>query len=161
MASDGTAQRVVEAVHARNGQQLHGFAIRLGLRDDEAADVAQEALLRLFRSLARGDVIDEPAAWTFRTAYRLAMDRHRFTRRWRAIAVRLAPPEPATHADDLIAVWTEVDALPPRQRAALYLRYRSDLTFEAIGMVLDIDASSARANVSRGVARLRARLKEQ
>ncbi len=61
-------------------------------------------------------------------------------------------------ADALIAVWTEVDRLPERQRAVFYLRYRADLAFDDIGEILGIDASSARGNASRGLATLRSRL---
>ena len=158
----GRARRIVDGVHARNSQQLYGFALRLGLLEDEAADLVQEVLLRLFRTLARGDDIAEPGAWAYRTAFHLAMDRHRVQRRWLAFVERLAPSDPSTpSSDDLVAVWSEVDALPPRQRAVLYLHYRADLTYETIGRILDIDASSARANASRGLARIRLRLEER
>ena len=163
---DLTARRILEGVHARNGQQLFGFARRLGLTDDEADDVTQEALLRLWRALRGTAVIDDPAAWAFRATYRLAMDRHRLARRWQALAGVLRGAEseaaglaePPAGADELIAVWTEVDRLPVRQRQVLYLHYRADLTFEAIGTVLAIEPSSARGHASRGVARLRERL---
>ena len=154
------ARHVVEHVHATSSQTLFGFARRLGVSDEEADDIVQEALLRLWRTLARGTAIDDPRAWTFTTTYRLVMDRHRVRRRWLAVASRLRPaavPE-ITDRDELVALWLEVDRLPPRQRAVLYLHYRADLTFESIGSVLGIGPSSARANASRGIARLRERL---
>ena len=154
------ARRVVEEIHATSSQTLFGFARRLGVSDEEADDIVQEALFRLWRSLVRGTAIDDVRAWTFTTTYRLAMDRHRLRRRWLAVAARLRPPDPpAPHdRDELIGLWLEVDRLPHRQRAVLYLHYRADLTFEAIGTVLGIEPSSARANASRGLARLRERL---
>lgn len=162
VAQDVRARRIVEAVHARSGQQLYGFARRLGLRDEEAEEVVQDALLRLWRTLSRGVAVDDPAAWMFRTTYRLAMDRHRVHRRWQAFLDRYVAPRiaPVDGADDLVALWSEVDRLPPRQRAVLYLRYRADLTFEVVGTVLGIDPSSARSNASRGIATLRTRLAE-
>ena len=69
--------------------------------------------------------------------------------------------DPSEHRDELLAVWSEVDRLPDRQRQILYLRYRADLSFEDIGSVLAIDASSARASASRGIAALRDRLAEE
>lgn len=160
LAREGLSRAIVEDVHATNGQALFGFARRLGLRDEEAEDVVQEALLRLWRQLAEGGAVEVPVAWTFRTAYRLAMDRHRARRRWRALLQRSRPwgREPEAATDDLVAVWAEVDALPTRQRAVLYLRYRADLTFDAIGEVLGIDAGSARSNATRGIATIRRRL---
>ena len=162
--TEAAASRTVEEVHARIGQPLFGFARRLGLSDDEAAEVVQDALLRLFRSLriAGSLPIEDPTAWTFRAAYRLAMDRHRLRRRIQTISQRLRPADPPVPAqtDELIAVWAEVDRLPPGQRAVVYLRYRADLSFEAIGTILGIDASSARSQASRAIAHLRARLDE-
>ncbi len=155
-----TARAVVEAVNASHGQQLWGFARRLGLDDDEARDATQEALLRLWRVSSEGHVPDNAVAWTFRTLYRLAMDRHRGARRWLGFLdrQRLTDAQPVHDSDELVAVWSEVDRLPERQRHVLYLRYRADLTFADIGRVLGIDAGSARGNASRGIATLRARL---
>lgn len=159
-ALDRHARQIVEHVHADNGQQLFGFVRRLGVGDEEAADITQEALLRLWRTSVSGRVPDRPAAWVFRTAYRLAMDRHRLRRRLDAFlgSQRRSQGMAPDRRDDLLAVWSEVDRLPIRQRQVLYLRYRADLAFEDIGIVLGIDASSARANASRGLAALRERL---
>lgn len=163
LAWDLAARHTVENVAAANGQQLFGFARRLGLPDEEAEEVVQEALLRLWRTLGHGTVIEAPAAWAFRTTYRLAMDRHRVGRRWQAFLDRhvVQRDAPYAPADELVAVWAEVDRLPPRQRAVLYLRYRADLSFEAIGTVLGIEPGSARSNATRGVATLRDRLREE
>ncbi|HEY3073341.1 MAG TPA: sigma-70 family RNA polymerase sigma factor [Candidatus Limnocylindrales bacterium] len=159
-ASQPAARQVVELVHAEHGQQLWGFARRLGLGDEEAGDVIQETFVRLWRACRDGEPPDRPVAWAFRTAYRLAMDRHRVRRRWLAFVDRQRSPraDPSEARDELLAVWAEVDRLPERQRQVLYLRYRADLTFEDIGKVLGIDASSARSNSSRGIASLRDRL---
>ena len=54
-------------------------------------------------------------------------------------------------------MWAEVDRLPTRQREVLYLRYRSDLTFEAIGEVLGITSSAARSHATQAMATLRQR----
>ena len=152
----------MEDVHARHGQRMYGFVRRLGLGDEESSDITQEALLRLWRVCRDGEAPDRPLAWTFRTAYRLAMDRHRLRRRWRALLDgRAQTGGPTDRRDELLAVWSEVDRLPVRQRQVLYLRYRADLPFEDIGHVLGIDTSSARASASRGIASLRTRLAEE
>jgi RNA polymerase sigma factor (sigma-70 family) len=163
VARDRAARQVVEALHATSAQQLFGFARRLGLLDEEADEVVQEAMLRLWRTLERGTAVEAPGAWAFRTTYRLAMDRHRVHRRWRDFVDRYVaqPSKELVSADELLAVWGEVDRLPSRQRAVLYLRYQADLTFEVIGQVLGIDPGSARSNASRGIATLRARLAEE
>jgi RNA polymerase sigma factor (sigma-70 family) len=162
MAFERAGRDVVETLQRESGQALFGFCRRLGLRDDEAEEVVQESLLRLWSVLARGEPIETPAAWAFRTAYRLSMDRHRWQRRWQAFhhRDRSTGATPPHAVEELLSVWAEVDRLPPRQRAVLYLRYRADMTFDTIGDVLGIDAGSARSNASRAIATLRDRLVE-
>lgn len=159
-ASHQAARQIVEEVHAHHRQQLWGFLRRLGLRDEEADEVVQEALFRLWQACSGGTSVERPSAWAFRTAYRLAMDRHRLRRRWQAFLARQAPVKADSRAvqDELLSVWAEVDRLPERQRQVLYLRYRADLTFEEIGEVLGMDPASARSSASRGIAVLRDRL---
>jgi Sigma-70 region 2 len=118
LATDTLRRQLVADLHARHGQPLWGFVRRLGLADAEAEDVVQEALLRLYVALGAGAQIAQPAAWMYRTAHHLAMDRHRLRRRWQALRERLAPrdPPPPELRDEALAVWSEVDRLPERQR---------------------------------------------
>lgn len=155
-------ESVVLDVQSLHGQSLFGYARRLGLTDEQAADAVQDALLRLWRELARGVEIVHPPAWTYRTIHRLAMDQHRLRRRVESLAevlVRRLPPAPPD-ATDRIAVWSEVDRLPPRQRQVLYLRFRADLPFEQVAAVLGISSGAARSHASRGLAELRCRLSD-
>ncbi len=120
----------------------------------------QDVLLRLARELAAGTAIVNPRAWSFRSIYRLAMDQHRLRRRLTGLLGRLgraeAPRRP--DVDDRIAVWAEVDRLPDRRRAVIYLRYRADLSFEEIGQVLGITGSAARSHATQAITTLRERL---
>jgi RNA polymerase sigma-70 factor (ECF subfamily) len=153
--------RVVADVEARHGQALLGFVRRLGLSDSEAADAVQEVLLRLWIELRGGTQIENPQGWAYRSIYRLAMDQHRLSRRIAALRALLGSPgrEPLVReASDRIAVWTEVDRLPERQRQVVYLRYRSGLAFEEIGHVVGISSSAARSHSTQAMATLRSRL---
>jgi RNA polymerase sigma factor (sigma-70 family) len=154
---------VVEFERA-NAQVLFGFVRRLGVADGAAADVVQESLLRLFDALRAGQPIRDLKAWTFHVAYRLAMDEHRrFARRLRLDKVHNHHTASGDPADDLERqqVWSEVDRLPERQRAVLYLRFRADLPFEDIGATLGITASAARSHCTQALAVLRDRLAKQ
>ena len=159
-SADHLALRVTEH-YERRGRELWGLARRLGASDEQAADVVQEAHLRLWRELTDGTFIEDVDAWVFRVAYRLVMDQHRLGRRVRELVVRLTDtrPKSMTHAlDDALSLWPIVDRLPARERATLYLRFRADLAFEQIGEVMGITAASARTYASRGTERLRAML---
>ena len=153
---DARAERVTEH-YQRRGRELWGLARRLGATPEQAADVVQEAHLRLWRELARGAFVEDIDAWTFRVAYRLVMDQHRLGRRVLGLVERLA--DTRAHAsvdvDDGLSLWPIVDRLPERERATLYLRYRADLSFEQIGHVMGITTASARTYASRGTERLR------
>jgi RNA polymerase sigma factor (sigma-70 family) len=150
---------VVLSVHDRRGQELFGFARRLGLTDEQAADAVQEALTRMWRELRRGSAIERPDAWAFRTVYRLAMDAHRWRRRLDRFLPRFGtaeePADAATDPTDRIAVWAEVDRLPARQREVIYLRFRADLPFEDVGLALGISANTARSHCTVAMAALR------
>ena len=150
-------QDIVAGVHVRRGRELWTLGRRLGLSAEEADDAVQEALTRLLRELARGNRINEPEAWTFRVVYRLAMDEHRVRRRIGGVADRLRQRTPDTgpEVNLRLAVWDEVGHLPERQRAVLYLRYRSDFSFDQIAEILGIAAGTARYHASTGVARIR------
>lgn len=159
-------ESIVLDLERRHGQALFGFVRRLGLSDAQAADAVQEALLRLWAELQAGRSIEQPKAWAFRAIYRLAMDQHRLKRRIGAIAERLGRSSPAwqnetSDASDRIAVWAEVARLPERQRHVLYLRYRADMSFEQIGSVMGISASTARSHATQAMATLRRRLGDE
>jgi RNA polymerase sigma factor (sigma-70 family) len=157
VADQETDQELVASIHVRRGRELWTLARRLGLSTEEADDAVQEALTRLWLQLRQGARIRDPEAWAFRLVYRLAMDQHRMRRRLGVLADRLRRqvPDAGPDATARIAVWAEVGHLPERQRAVLYLRYRSDFSFDQIGTVLGISASAARSYASTGVARIR------
>jgi RNA polymerase sigma factor (sigma-70 family) len=153
--------RVTE-IEQRHGDALLGFACRLGIDESTARDVVQEGLLRLYGAILGGKQVNDARAWTFTVVYRLAMDEHR--RYERATRLEPALPLPASGDDDPVThserrmVWNEVDRLPERQRAVLYLRYRADLPFDAVGQVLGITSSAARSHATQAMGTLRARL---
>jgi RNA polymerase sigma factor (sigma-70 family) len=158
-------ERVILELEANQGQGLSGFAQRMGLSDSDAADAVQTVLLRLWSELQAGVVINDPRAWAYRATYRVCMDQHRVRRRITALWERLLGPSRAEPGDDetrastdRLAVWSEVDHLPARQREVLYLRYRSDLPFEVVGQVLGITSSAARSHATQALATLRRRI---
>jgi DNA-directed RNA polymerase specialized sigma24 family protein len=150
----------VAGLYGADAQAMFGFVRRLGLSDEQADDAVQEVFVRLLNEHGRGIAIANPRAWAYRSIYRIAMDQHRLRRRVVALVGVLGRQTGGGGGDetDRIAVWTEVDRLPSRQRQVLYLRYRSDLAHEEIGQVLGITASAARSHATQALQTLRARL---
>jgi RNA polymerase sigma factor (sigma-70 family) len=153
--------QVIVDLERRHGAALFGFVRRLGLTESQAQDCVQEVLLRLWTELSKGRPIDDPKAWAYRAVYRIAMDEHRLRRRVAGLVRHLAErrrPESEVPATERIAVWAEVDRLPPRQRQVIQLRYRADLSFTEIADVLGISASAARTHATLAMATMRSRL---
>ena len=163
MTDRGSAAAAVTRLERDYGDALFGFARRLGIDDSMAADVVQEALLRMYDELLAGKRIDDHRAWTFTVVYRLAMDEHRRRSRSSRLEVAARPRSGAgdpAEASERRLVWDEVDKLPERQRTVIYLRYRADLPFESVARVLGITSSAARSHATQAIASLRLRLAE-
>jgi RNA polymerase sigma-70 factor, ECF subfamily len=154
------ADEVVERVDVSHGQSLFGLARRAGLDDQAAEDAVQETLVRLWLEVRSGTDVLDPPAWSFRVLYRIAMDQHRVRRRLREIVERMGRRRPPDAIDPVqqMTIWSVVDRLPLRQRQVMYLRYRADMTFEEIALVMAITPSGARAHAAKASASLRRNL---
>jgi RNA polymerase sigma-70 factor (ECF subfamily) len=136
----------------------------LGVLGDReaAADVAQEVALQVV--MGRGALRDPEAldAWVHRIAVRAALREAGKARRRRAAEearVALRGSDPGVDAD-LAAALAVLDGLPPRQRAALTLRYVHDLPDAAIARALRCRPGTVRSLLSRGRDAVRERLDE-
>jgi DNA-directed RNA polymerase specialized sigma24 family protein len=94
-------------------------------------------------------------AWVFTIAMRVVIDAHR-----RAGESTEELPE-VPHLDgrpayEELAFLT--DSLPPKERAAVVLRFGYDLDYEQIASALDSSPDAARQAASAGVRRLRRRV---
>ncbi len=165
MSDRASAKTLVTTIEREHGNALTGFVCRLGVDDWSSDDVVQEALLRLYDAIVAGKRIEDPRAWVFTVAYRLAMDEHRRIERSSRLdgATSRHADGPAPDVDPVTVserrmVWAEVDHLPVRQRHVLYLRYAADLPFEVVGRVLGITASAARSHATQAIGTLRTRL---
>jgi len=121
----------------------------------EADDVFQETFLAAMRAYPRLRAGSNLQAWVLTIAHRKALDHFRARKRRPDLPGDV--PEVATHdehaADE--AIWSEVRALPGKQRAAVTLRYAADLDYAAIGETLGITADAARKNVHEAMRTLR------
>jgi RNA polymerase sigma-70 factor (ECF subfamily) len=151
---------VVAALYRDRGPELWAFGRRLGLQPEECEDAVQEAHLRLMATLSQGGAVDDPPAWLFRVFYRIAMDRHRLSRRLRDLLRQRSIDGPEGRSDRSLemSVWAAVDGLPIRQRAAVYLHFRADMSFDRVADVMGITPGAARTHSSRGVETIRRRL---
>lgn len=137
------------------------FARLLTGNPDDAADLVQEALTNLFPRWERVAATGDPEPYVKRS---IVNSRNTG---WRRHRERPAgdPSELDGAAADPAEAWTDGEVfgrlfatLPPRQRAALILRFYEDLDFAAIARQLGCAEPAARSLVHRALADLRTRL---
>jgi RNA polymerase sigma-70 factor (ECF subfamily) len=149
--------------------RLLALATRLTRNREEALEVAQEALLRAYRSLARFDASRSFRNWLFQIAANEARDRYR--RKSRELAafsevVDRAPsamtwsaaagPEAGHDRQELRAgIMRSLAALSPREREVFVLRDLEELDIRETSRVLGCSAISVRVNLSTARRKLR------
>lgn len=156
------------AVVERHLPMVVGVARRV-LRDDaEAEDVAQEAMLRLWRnatSLELGPGGFRP--WLRRVATNLCIDRVRASRHLAVVDEVPEQPEPAVQLDNLEGqdLARRVDGalkeLPERQRLALTLFHFEGLSQSEVAARLAISDEAVESLLARARRTLKAALKDE
>jgi RNA polymerase sigma factor (sigma-70 family) len=139
-----------ETFYAEHNREVLGL-LRRKLGRDGADDAFQETFLRALRAYDRLDHGEHLRAWVLTIASRVAIDVYR-----RTTATAEVPELP--HEDERPAyedLGELTDGLPPKERAAVVLRYGYDLTYEQIAAALDSSPDAARQAASTGVRRLR------
>ena len=144
-----------ERFYGEHRDEVLGYLRRL--LGQRAEDAWQETFLRALRAYERLEHGRHLRAWVFTIATRVAMDE---LRRGRRESVRLDDaPEPSVDGEPERPAWRELEPLtaelPPKERAAVVLRYGYDLPYAAIGEALGSSEEAARAAASSGVRRLR------
>jgi len=146
-------QRLIDE-HARDVMAV----LRAAVGREGADDCFQETFLAALRAYPGLRDDGNLRGWLITIAHRKAIDHHRARGRRPVPVAEVAEeavpgPEPA---DD--GVWAAVGALPPKQRAAVTLRYASDLPHSEIAAALGCSPEAARRSLHEGIKRLRKEL---
>jgi RNA polymerase sigma factor (sigma-70 family) len=135
------------------------FAHLRRLLGQGAEDAFQETFLRALRAYPELRNGRHLRAWVFTIATRIAIDE---TRRRRPTAE--LPDDSVLATEDGLPPHAELgpltDDLPPKERAAVVLRYGFDLPYDEIAAALGSSEDAARQAASSGVRRLRERSKQ-
>ena len=124
----------------------------------DAEDCFQETFLAALRAYPRLESDQNLRGWLLTIAHRKAIDHHRANGR-KPLPMAEPPevpsedPEPADEG-----IWAAVGALPHQQRAAVALRYGSDLPHAEIAAALGCSPEAARRSLHEGLKRLRKEL---
>lgn len=161
-------ERAFEVLMEQESTRVFRACYRVLGRIDEAEEAAQEAFLLAYRALGtfRGD--GPPAAWLMRIATREAWRRSAARTRLLASSMPLDdrvlsfpsqrpdPSEEVMQTQDQERVRMAVSRLPEPYREVITLRYFGDLTVREIGVATRRPVGTVKAQVHRGLDRLRA-----
>jgi RNA polymerase sigma-70 factor (ECF subfamily) len=161
-------QSAARTLTARHAPRVFALARRMLGETAEAEDVAQEAMLRLWRIAPDWEAgRAEISTWLYRVASNLCIDRLRRRRELGSDAV----PEIADEAPGAVRRLEERDrtralagamaALPDRQRLALVLRHFDERPNPEIAAILGVSVEAVESLLSRGRRALAAELLPQ
>ncbi|HEY7851026.1 MAG TPA: sigma-70 family RNA polymerase sigma factor [Ktedonobacterales bacterium] len=144
-------------------RDVFGYLWRMTGDEQAAYDLSQETFLRAWRHFARVAAYDQPRAWLFRVATRLALNYRRDRRAnplpvdlMEADAQRLVAHDPTARLVEREAIEAALLSLPKRMRAALILRDVYGYRSAEIARVLDVSPAAAKMTISRAREQFRA-----
>ncbi len=150
-----------DALVVRHRAGIYRLAYRLLGTHEDADDLAQEAFLRAYRSLARFRGESSFRTWMTRILINLAINARRSRR-------PTAPLDEAVTATSSAAEGTEatlrsqvrhaVGQLPRRQRQILMLKVYGEMKFSEVASAAGISIGTAKATFFQAVQALRGRL---
>ncbi|GLW54089.1 SigE family RNA polymerase sigma factor [Kitasatospora phosalacinea] len=147
---------------ATRGTELNRYGFLLTGDRAEAADLVQEALVRVFARPHRSWELGRLEGYVRRTMLNRFLDQHRRRQRYALLVPKVAGPEAdADHSGpvaDRLRLLTALDALSPAQRACVVLRYYEDLSVAGVADRLGCREGTVKRHLSDGLARLGAAL---
>ena len=156
-----------EALIRRHKDRVYSYAAWM-LRDpEEARDVAQEAMVRLWQHRSKVDEVTA-RSWLLTTAHHLCIDRLRRKQRRPELPAEEAgepgtderpnPYRRASATETGRAIEAALGSLGPRDRAAVLMREVEGMTYKEMARILGIPLGTVKARLHRARDRLRARL---
>jgi RNA polymerase sigma-70 factor (sigma-E family) len=152
-------------LYARHAPGARRLAYFLTGDRELADDLVQDAFVRLagrFRHRRQPDAFD---AYLRRTVVNLFTSHLRRLRLERRELARQRSDRDRDHRDDDLAerdeLWTALQTLAPRQRAAIVLRYYEDLSERETADIMRCSLGAAKQLITRGLAALRERIGDE
>ncbi|CAN7330610.1 RNA polymerase sigma factor [Knoellia sp. LjRoot47] len=141
--------------------KIYGLAYALTGERTAAEDLSQEALATVVRKWGRVSQAQSSTAYARQIVVNTFLSQKR--KRWsREVVsddvVQELGPASVDHADTVVtrdALLTALAGLPPRQRAAVTLRYFEDLPDAAIATAMGCSVSTVRSTIHHALAALR------
>lgn len=177
-AQAGDAEALNQLVLSQQ-HYIYSIAMSVLKNPDDAADLTQEAFIRLFRALPQYNGESRFTTWLYRLVVNLGRDELR--RRGRQVPI--APPDDEQEQDQLAGVadgdrWSDpelaldshelrmqvreaLSQLEEHYRLVLTLYYFDDMKYTDIAEILDLPLNTVKSHIRRGKDRLAAIIQAQ
>lgn len=166
-------EEALDRLVGRYAGPMYRFALRF-VGPDDAADVAQDALVKIWRNLKKFSPGKKFSVWAFTIARNAAIDFLRKRKRTIPFSefdaatggdIAAAAEDPDPLPDDLLhrrslsaELLSAVGTLPALYQTVVMMRIEENLTFDEIGEVLGISSNTLKSRYRRALGRLRTAL---
>ena len=147
--------------------KLFRFALRLLNNAEEAEDVVQEVLIKVWNGRAAMDQINNWEAWCMRLTKNLSLDRLRAQKRKATDSIEvgfevkqegLSPHEKAEITESMQQVNKLIASLPEKQRQVMHLRDVEGYSYNEIVEIMEIDMNQVKVSLFRARSAVREKL---
>jgi RNA polymerase sigma factor (sigma-70 family) len=155
------SERAIEAIYRQRLDEFCSVVAAITRDRDGALDIVHEAFVSALKTHTRPRARRNLSAWLWRIVVNAAKDNQRQRQlhsvEWRDGDIA-AGEQGMSEGPSQIA--RAVQALPERQRLAVFLRYYADLDYQQIGIVLGVATGTVSATLSAAHRTLQSRLEE-
>ena len=173
--------RAFEQLAEKYQHKIHNLAYRYMGCEEDASDMAQEALIKAYRSLATFKGESSLSTWLYRITTNVCLDELRKRRRTLHM-ISLDEPVATVDGDEIerdiadpsptadiiyqkketeVYIQSLINKLKPEQKAVVILRDVMGLTYEEIAEVLNCSIGTVKSRLSRGREILRKKIVKQ
>lgn len=151
-----------KAFFDEESERLRRLAIFLSGEVQGAADLAQEALVRLYKHWGRVHN-DDPGPYVRRILVNLVRSKHRrkVLEKKHLQVVRDEGVSHAPRVDEALRIARALAELSPIRRATIVLRFYEDMSEREIATTLDRPRGTVKSDIHRGLAQLRPLLEDR
>lgn len=149
-------------------QKLYRFAFRLLGNEEDAQDITQDALMKVWDMQEKMMELQNTEAWCMRITRNLALDKLKSRKYRRHDDLDHAGDLPAQHQqnphtvseqnDVMKKVHATIHALPEKYRTILQLRDIDGHSYQEIAEILDLDMNEVKVNLHRARKAVREKL---
>ncbi|MFW6135715.1 MAG: RNA polymerase sigma factor [Chloroflexota bacterium] len=158
MDTENEAHQQFETLFRRYEQPICSYLARLTGNQGRAQELTQETFLRAYVCMSRqalepGAGWENPRAWLYSVASRLAIDAHRRRKLIEWLPLLGTEPNPGSNPETVVAkqlaVQEALDALAPKYRIPLLLYVHEGWKVQEIAEMLDLSVSAVKMRLCR------------